>query len=188
MTYQHLLNSNFAVTQILKNQDFAKEKVESWVRDCLNIYPVTELNNKTHTFDTQNSYVLTPKTEFTKLDLNGQYYINPGTLAYWSGHFAGNVTAKINYSRKLYGRLGVIQLVDEENPRTVFAKDRYMFRYTRLTSTLTLIPPSAAAAFILTSSNERCESFRSYIQDQVPELPYRTPRLLKTITELNINV
>lgn len=187
MLYQHLLNSDFVVTQLLKNQNFAKEKVEAWVKNCLNIHPISALNNEEHTFDSSFFYVTLPKMQFTKLDLDGQYYINPGTLAFWTGHTSSNVTAKIRYSKKLYGQLGVIQLIDEETPRTTFAKDRYMFAYTKLSSTLTLIPPSAVAAFILTSSNERCDSFRTMIQDQVPELPYHTGRLVKTINELKIN-
>jgi hypothetical protein len=187
MLYQHLLNADFVVTQLLKNQNFAKEKVEGWVKTCLNIHSINELANAEHVFNSQFSYVINPKTHFTKLDLDGQYYINPGTLAFWTGHASGNVTAKIRYSKKLYGQLGVIQLDDGDTPRTTFAKDRYMFAYAKLSSKLTLIPPSAAAAFILTSSNERCESFRNYIQDQVPELPYHTGRLVKTINELKIN-
>jgi hypothetical protein len=188
MIYQHLLNSDFVVTQLLKDQNFAKEKVEGWVKAKLNIYSINELANENHTFNVQSHYVLTPRVQFTKLELDGQYYINPGTLAFWTGHTAGNVTTKLNYNKSLYGRLGVIQLDDGETPRTTFAKDRYMFAYERLSSKLTLIPPSAAAAFILTSSNERCDSFRHYIQDQVPELPYRTKRLTKTINAIESNV
>lgn len=184
MIYQHLLNSNFVVTQLLKNQAFAKEKIEGWVRDCLNIYPVTVLASDNHKYNREASYVLTPKTQFTELESTGHYYINPGTLAFWTGHFAGNITTKINYNSKLYGQLGVVQLIDDENLRTKFAKERYMFAYAKLSSKLTLIPPSAVAAFILTSSNARCESFRTYIQDQVPEVPYRTNRLVKTMSDL----
>lgn len=187
MIYQHLLNSSFLVTQLLKDQDLAKEKVESWVKDCLNIYPITALNEKGHTFDSKFSYVLPPKAKFTQLDLDSQYYINPGTLALWTGHYAGNITNKILHHSKLYSQLGVIQLVDEETDRVKFAKDRYMFAYTRLSTRMTLISPSAAAAFILTSSNVKCTSFREYIQDQVPEIPYRTNRLVKTIRELKVN-
>lgn len=187
MIYQHLLNSDFVVTQILKNQDLAKEKVESWVKECLNIHPVTALNQAGHTFDSKFNYVLTPKAKFTQLELDGQYYITPGTLALWTGHYSGNITTKILHHSKLYGQLGVIQLVDDETDRVKFAKECYMFAYARLSSRLTLISPSAAAAFILTSSNNRCTSFREYIQDQVPEVPYRTNRLVKTIRELKFN-
>lgn len=184
MFYEHLNQAQNPVKSILLSDSVAEESFKNWLPKFLR--PHQDL--ATNSYDPNVIYVNQKQTEFTTLHGTNEKYITVGTLALWSWHYTQNIHYKLNKHPDLFNRLGVVKLTDSTT-RSNFALDRHMFKYARLSSNLVLITPRAAAALLLISKNERCDSYRSYIQDQRPELPYMAKKLTSTYLNFtNLNV